>query len=258
MPHGMAPVVLCSVLGGCRGCVAAARGWQCRAEGQAGVAGVDPSSLLRPSQLQEYYKKQQEQLHLQLLTQQQAGKQQPKEVSSCRWVLGHQIWLQIKGDQQEENKACVNPSTWGRGRARQRGRGTQWPLGQIPKSSPRGEGRAGSMQPCPIAWPQFTHAAAAQWEPRARLRNPSLLPTCCTWCCQGCSMLCTLLHPQHCCSLRSVLAPTRASRGSGCGCHCCAHVVCRGRPSCSHLWELQLLLLLQDQSWLKESVATCN
>ncbi|NXG02473.1 FOXP4 protein, partial [Sakesphorus luctuosus] len=34
-------------------------------------------------QLQEYYKKQQEQLHLQLLTQQQAGKQQPKEVSSC-------------------------------------------------------------------------------------------------------------------------------------------------------------------------------
>lgn len=31
-------------------------------------------------QLQEYYKKQQEQLHLQLLTQQQAGKQQPKEV----------------------------------------------------------------------------------------------------------------------------------------------------------------------------------
>ncbi|NWH48425.1 FOXP4 protein, partial [Fregata magnificens] len=48
-------------------------------------------------QLQEYYKKQQEQLHLQLLTQQQAGKQQPKEVSSCRWVLGHQIWQQIKG-----------------------------------------------------------------------------------------------------------------------------------------------------------------
>ncbi|NXM35645.1 FOXP4 protein, partial [Oxyruncus cristatus] len=33
-------------------------------------------------QLQEYYKKQQEQLHLQLLTQQQAGKQQPKEQPS--------------------------------------------------------------------------------------------------------------------------------------------------------------------------------
>ncbi|NXN26414.1 FOXP4 protein, partial [Nycticryphes semicollaris] len=48
-------------------------------------------------QLQEYYKKQQEQLHLQLLTQQQAGKQQPKEVSSRRRVLGHQTRLQIKG-----------------------------------------------------------------------------------------------------------------------------------------------------------------
>ncbi|NWR87776.1 FOXP4 protein, partial [Furnarius figulus] len=34
-------------------------------------------------QLQEYYKKQQEQLHLQLLTQQQAGKQQPKEHPSA-------------------------------------------------------------------------------------------------------------------------------------------------------------------------------
>ncbi|NXC72811.1 FOXP4 protein, partial [Anhinga anhinga] len=61
-------------------------------------------------QLQEYYKKQQEQLHLQLLTQQQAGKQQPKEVSSCRWVLGHQIWQQIKGGP-AQNKVCVNPST---------------------------------------------------------------------------------------------------------------------------------------------------
>lgn len=50
-----------------------------------GRAGLSSSSfwklpLLFP-QLQEYYKKQQEQLHLQLLTQQQAGKQQPKEVS---------------------------------------------------------------------------------------------------------------------------------------------------------------------------------
>uniref|UniRef100_K7FZ81 Forkhead box P4 n=1 Tax=Pelodiscus sinensis TaxID=13735 RepID=K7FZ81_PELSI len=41
------------------------------------------------SQLQEYYKKQQEQLHLQLLTQQQAGKQQPKEVSSPVQVQGN-------------------------------------------------------------------------------------------------------------------------------------------------------------------------
>ncbi|NXW93761.1 FOXP4 protein, partial [Alopecoenas beccarii] len=58
-------------------------------------------------QLQEYYKKQQEQLHLQLLTQQQAGKQQPKEVSSHRRVLSHQIWLQIRGGP-AQNKGCVN------------------------------------------------------------------------------------------------------------------------------------------------------
>ncbi|NWT44067.1 FOXP4 protein, partial [Chroicocephalus maculipennis] len=63
-------------------------------------------------QLQEYYKKQQEQLHLQLLTQQQAGKQQPKEVSSRRWVLGHQIWLQMKGGP-AQNKVFVNPGTHG-------------------------------------------------------------------------------------------------------------------------------------------------
>lgn len=53
-------------------------------------AGAALGSAVRPAltpsrpavcpQLQEYYKKQQEQLHLQLLTQQQAGKQQPKEV----------------------------------------------------------------------------------------------------------------------------------------------------------------------------------
>lgn len=39
------------------------------------------------TQLQEYYKKQQEQLHLQLLTQQQAGKQQPKEVRGSGMAL---------------------------------------------------------------------------------------------------------------------------------------------------------------------------
>ncbi|KFZ66462.1 Forkhead box protein P4, partial [Antrostomus carolinensis] len=66
-------------------------------------------------QLQEYYKKQQEQLHLQLLTQQQAGKQQPKEVSSRRWVLGHQIWQQIKG-RPAQNKVCVDPSREGASR----------------------------------------------------------------------------------------------------------------------------------------------
>lgn len=41
---------------------------------------LTPSRPAIHPQLQEYYKKQQEQLHLQLLTQQQAGKQQPKEV----------------------------------------------------------------------------------------------------------------------------------------------------------------------------------
>lgn len=46
VPRGMAPGVLCLALGGCRVCVAAARGWQCRAGSQAGVAAVDPSSLL--------------------------------------------------------------------------------------------------------------------------------------------------------------------------------------------------------------------
>ncbi|XP_069904271.1 forkhead box protein P4-like isoform X4 [Oryctolagus cuniculus] len=42
---------------------------------------LQQQQALMLQQLQEYYKKQQEQLHLQLLTQQQAGKQQPKEVS---------------------------------------------------------------------------------------------------------------------------------------------------------------------------------
>ncbi|NXC34109.1 FOXP4 protein, partial [Campylorhamphus procurvoides] len=48
-------------------------------------------------QLQEYYKKQQEQLHLQLLTQQQAGKQQPKEVSSRggRWATSSGSKLKV-------------------------------------------------------------------------------------------------------------------------------------------------------------------
>ncbi|XP_036783477.2 forkhead box protein P4 isoform X2 [Manis pentadactyla] len=40
---------------------------------------LQQQQALMLQQLQEYYKKQQEQLHLQLLTQQQAGKQQPKE-----------------------------------------------------------------------------------------------------------------------------------------------------------------------------------
>ncbi|KAF1623188.1 UNVERIFIED_CONTAM: Forkhead box protein P4, partial [Eudyptes robustus] len=74
-------------------------------------------------QLQEYYKKQQEQLHLQLLTQQQAGKQQPKEVSSRRWVLGHQIWQQIKGGP-AQNKVCVESQHPGQPAGSQQGRDT--------------------------------------------------------------------------------------------------------------------------------------
>lgn len=48
--------------------------------GQQSRPALTPSRPAIHPQLQEYYKKQQEQLHLQLLTQQQAGKQQPKEV----------------------------------------------------------------------------------------------------------------------------------------------------------------------------------
>lgn len=56
-----------------------------------GGSTADPAALC-PPQLQEYYKKQQEQLHLQLLTQQQAGKQQPKEVSELAWrVPSHPV-----------------------------------------------------------------------------------------------------------------------------------------------------------------------
>ncbi|MEJ1287988.1 forkhead box P4 [Cricetulus griseus] len=43
---------------------------------------LQQQQALMLQQLQEYYKKQQEQLHLQILTQQQAGKQQPKEPAS--------------------------------------------------------------------------------------------------------------------------------------------------------------------------------
>lgn len=48
---------------------------------------LQQQQALMLQQLQEYYKKQQEQLHLQLLTQQQAGKQQPKEVRGLRCPL---------------------------------------------------------------------------------------------------------------------------------------------------------------------------
>ncbi|XP_075578693.1 forkhead box protein P4 isoform X4 [Pelecanus crispus] len=52
-------------------------------------------------QLQEYYKKQQEQLHLQLLTQQQAGKQQPKEPLGNKQLAFQQQLLQMQQLQQQ-------------------------------------------------------------------------------------------------------------------------------------------------------------
>lgn len=63
-----------------------------------GGSAADPVALSL-SQLQEYYKKQQEQLHLQLLTQQQAGKQQPKEVSSPGGRRASRAGSKLKGDQ---------------------------------------------------------------------------------------------------------------------------------------------------------------
>ncbi|XP_036624743.1 forkhead box protein P4 isoform X2 [Trichosurus vulpecula] len=50
---------------------------------------------------QEYYKKQQEQLHLQLLTQQQAGKQQPKEALGNKQLAFQQQLLQMQQLQQQ-------------------------------------------------------------------------------------------------------------------------------------------------------------
>uniref|UniRef100_A0A5F7ZYQ1 Forkhead box P4 n=1 Tax=Macaca mulatta TaxID=9544 RepID=A0A5F7ZYQ1_MACMU len=51
--------------------------------------------------LQEYYKKQQEQLHLQLLTQQQAGKPQPKEALGNKQLAFQQQLLQMQQLQQQ-------------------------------------------------------------------------------------------------------------------------------------------------------------
>lgn len=90
-------------------------------------------------QLQEYYKKQQEQLHLQLLTQQQAGKQPPKEVRTDP-ILGD--W-----------------PTWGRvvrlegrlGQARARKGASPSPLGLREPSAMHSHGDVclGSMLPLP-------------------------------------------------------------------------------------------------------------
>uniref|UniRef100_F7AD94 Forkhead box P4 n=1 Tax=Xenopus tropicalis TaxID=8364 RepID=F7AD94_XENTR len=56
-------------------------------------AVLQQQQALMLQQLQEYYKKQQEQLHLQLLSQQQAGKQQPKESSLGNKQLAFQQQL---------------------------------------------------------------------------------------------------------------------------------------------------------------------
>uniref|UniRef100_A0A8C5KH25 Forkhead box P4 n=1 Tax=Jaculus jaculus TaxID=51337 RepID=A0A8C5KH25_JACJA len=61
---------------------------------------LQQQQALMLQQLQEYYKKQQEQLHLQLLTQQQAGKQQPKEALGNKQLAFQQL-LQMQQLQQQ-------------------------------------------------------------------------------------------------------------------------------------------------------------
>ncbi|XP_029098391.1 forkhead box protein P4 isoform X2 [Monodon monoceros] len=62
---------------------------------------LQQQQALMLQQLQEYYKKQQEQLHLQLLTQQQAGKQQPKEALGSKQLAFQQQLLQMQQLQQQ-------------------------------------------------------------------------------------------------------------------------------------------------------------
>ncbi|XP_074189001.1 forkhead box protein P4 isoform X1 [Rhinolophus sinicus] len=62
---------------------------------------LQQQQALMLQQLQEYYKKQQEQLHLQLLTQQQAGKQQPKEALGNKQLAFQQQLLQMQQLQQQ-------------------------------------------------------------------------------------------------------------------------------------------------------------
>ncbi|KAM4795439.1 LOW QUALITY PROTEIN: forkhead box protein P4 [Rhinophrynus dorsalis] len=65
-------------------------------------AVLQQQQALMLQQLQEYYKKQQEQLHLQLLSQQQAGKQQPKEpVLGNKQLAFQQQLLQMQQLQQQ-------------------------------------------------------------------------------------------------------------------------------------------------------------
>uniref|UniRef100_G1QYJ5 Forkhead box P4 n=1 Tax=Nomascus leucogenys TaxID=61853 RepID=G1QYJ5_NOMLE len=62
---------------------------------------LQQQQALMLQQLQEYYKKQQEQLHLQLLTQQQAGKPQPKEALGNKQLAFQQQLLQMQQLQQQ-------------------------------------------------------------------------------------------------------------------------------------------------------------
>ncbi|XP_054991999.1 forkhead box protein P4 isoform X2 [Sorex araneus] len=62
---------------------------------------LQQQQALMLQQLQEYYKKQQEQLHLQLLTQQQAGKQPPKEALGSKQLAFQQQLLQMQQLQQQ-------------------------------------------------------------------------------------------------------------------------------------------------------------
>ncbi|XP_069802379.1 forkhead box protein P4 isoform X2 [Dendropsophus ebraccatus] len=65
-------------------------------------AVMQQQQALMLQQLQEYYKKQQEQLHLQLLSQQQAGKQQPKEAAlGSKQLAFQQQLLQMQQLQQQ-------------------------------------------------------------------------------------------------------------------------------------------------------------
>lgn len=71
---------------------------------------LQQQQALMLQQLQEYYKKQQEQLHLQLLTQQQAGKQQPKEALGNKQLAFQQQLLQMQHLQQQRVLGLQRPA----------------------------------------------------------------------------------------------------------------------------------------------------
>ncbi|EGV94944.1 Forkhead box protein P4 [Cricetulus griseus] len=73
---------------------------------------LQQQQALMPQQLQEYYKQQQQQLHLQILTQQQAGKQQPREALGNTQLAFQQQLLQMQQLQQQQ---LLNLQRQGRG-----------------------------------------------------------------------------------------------------------------------------------------------